>query len=223
MGTEAVWVPYAIAALGAGATAYDNVNTRRKQEAASEQMSLNQQRVQKRADQTINDTLSGLEQSTADDERKAAMDGFLQQLRSNSGAAGGTSNVVNASDRFKQGNATSEAAIKNFGTTRADQLSRIVSPTRQRTNEGIDVGRANSEIGGIARDADAQRFIDQLKIQSIHNNPWLQAGGQLAMGVGSGMAASAGSGASTVPGQAGKFARVMDNPVKQVSRFAMNV
>jgi hypothetical protein len=215
MGTEAVWVPLAISALGAGASAYNQHQVAKRQEDEAQNASMTQQRKQHEADARLNQELSALSASGPDAERKASLEGFLQQLRANAGAAGGDSNVINASDRFKKDSAASGAAIKNYGTTRSDTLSRINAPGFQRRREGYSINRAGDDVTGIGRDANAEAFLSQLRMNAIRANPWLEAAGQVAQGVGSGMAASGwGTGPKTVSGNAGKFARVMDTPVK---------
>ena len=218
MGTEAIWVPLAISAVGAGASAYNQHQVAKRQEEVAQNSSVRQQRKQQEADARLNSELDTLGTSGPDAERKAALDGFLQQLRANAGEAGGSSNVIGGSDRFKKDSATSGAAIKNYGTTRADNLSRISAPGMQRRREGYGINRAGDDVAGIGRDANAEAFLSQLRMQSIRANPWIDAAGQIAQGVGSGMAASgwSGFGPSTVSGSAGKFANVMDTPVKAV-------
>lgn len=216
MGTEAVWVPLAISALGAGASAYNTHQTAKRQEEVAQNASMTQQRKQQEADARLNQELDTLSASGPDAERKAALDGFLQQLRANSGAAGGTSNVINASDRFKGDSANAGAAIKNYGTTRAGSLASINAPSLQRRREGYGINRAESDVQGIGRDANAEAFLSQLRMNSIQRDPWLDAAGQIAQGVGSGMAASgwSGFGPKTVSGMDPKFANIVSTPVK---------
>jgi len=190
MGTEAFWVPLAISALGAGASAYNTHQTAQRQEEVAQNASMKQQRKQQEADARLNSELDTLSASGPDAERKASLDGFLQQLRANAGTASGGSNVINASDRFKTDSATANAAIKNYGSGRADTLSRISAPGLQRQREGYDINRAVSDVQGIGRDANAEAFLSQLRLNSIRPDPWISAAGQLAQGVGSGMAAS---------------------------------
>ena len=189
MGTSALWVPLAISALGAGASAYNQHQTVKRQEEVAQNASMKQQRKQQEADARLNSELDNLSTSGPDAERKASLDGFLQQLRANAGEAGGTSNVIGGSDRFKGDSATSGAAIKNYGTARADNLSRINAPGFQRRREGYGINRAESDVQGIGRDANAEAFLSQLRMNSIRPDPWLGAVGQVAQGVGSGMAA----------------------------------
>jgi hypothetical protein len=222
MGTEALWVPAAIAAVGAGAQAYDTHRVAKRQEEEATTLMKNQQRKQKEADSRINDELGQLQGSGPDEERKAAFEAFMAQLRTNSGAAGGTADIGGASDRFKQDTEQSQADIANYGSNRADTLSRIIAPTRQRQGEGQSIGRMGSDIDGIARDARAREFLDQLRIQGIRTNPWVQGVGGAMQAAGGAMAGGALGGAKTIAGSAGKFAGMMDTPIARAGSFAMN-
>lgn len=208
MGTEAIWIPLAISALGAGAGAYNTHQTAKRQEEVAQNASMKQQRKQQEADARLNSELDTLGTSGPDAERKASLDGFLQQLRANAGEAGGTSNVIGGSERFKKDSAASGAAIKNYGTTRADNLSRISAPGMQRRREGFSINRAGDDVAGIGRDANAEAFLSQLRMNSIRPDPWITAAGQIAQGVGAGMAASGwGTAAGAAKGAgAGTFA-----------------
>lgn len=190
MGTEAFWVPLAISAAGAGAQAVNQHNVERRQEEAATDLMRGQQRKQQQADATLDAELTKLQGSTADAERQKALDGFLQQLRANSASAGGTPGAGEASDRYKTDSAAAGADIKNFGENRSDTLSRVVAPGRQRQNENVSIARAGDDVAGIARNADAERFLQELRIANMRANPWVDAAGQVAVGAGSAMAAN---------------------------------
>ena len=211
MGTEAFWIPAAIAAVGAGAGAYADNRAAKRAEDISQRGIQKQSLRQREADQRVNDSLSGLEASSPDAARQESLDGFLKMLRANKGQAGGASTV--GGDRFKEDTNAASAAIKNYGGQRADNLSRITAPGTQRVNENVAVNRTNSDIEGIARNARADAWLNQLKLQSVRADPWIKAGGQFMTGLGAGMAGAGwGTGASSVAGNASKFAGVMDTP-----------
>lgn len=194
MGTESIWIPLAISALGAGATAYDQNRVARQQKEEATDLMKTQQRKQFQADALLNENTAALGQSSPEEERQKAMAGFLETLRANAGNAAGTSTDVASGGRYGEDAAAAKADIQNYGTNRSDMLSRIVAPSRQRQNERFAIGRTADEVSGVSRDADAERFLSQLRMQSIRANPWITAGGQVAQGVATGMAAGAGAG-----------------------------
>lgn len=189
MGTEAFWVPLALTALGTGANMYNENRVAQRQEDESTKLMTTQQRQQQKADAALNDNLTSLEGSTPEAERQKALGGFLEMLRANSSSAEGGGSIAGASDRYGQDAATSQAAIQNYGVNRADNLSRIVAPGRQRMNEDIATGRTGDVVAGVARDADAERFLSMLRMNSIRSNPYLEAGGQIANGAAAGASA----------------------------------
>lgn len=186
MGTSAeILIPLAISALSTGGAAYNQHRVASRQEDEATKLMQNQQRQQQRADSGLNAELTTLEGSSPEAERQKALGGFLKMLRANATSSGGAGATAGG-ERFKEDTATSQAAIKNYGTQRADNLSRIVAPSRQRMNEHVGIGRAGDDVAGVARDANMERFLSMLRTQGIRPDPYLDAGSQIAGGIASG-------------------------------------
>ena len=60
--------------------------------------------------------------------------------------------------------------------------------------EAVSRLRASTDLGLIGRNSAGDQFLTQLRMQNIQANPWTMAAGQVAQGVGSGMAANGGYG-----------------------------
>ncbi len=193
MGTEAVWIPAAIAALGAGVGAYTTHKAASEQDDLAAQGIRDQSRSQRQANESINSELGSLEASNPDAERQKALDEYLSTLRANRAQAGGGTPLSGASDEYRTDASTTSAGIQNYGEKYADILSRIFAPQRQREQEGYSVARTGSDVTGIARDASGNDFVNRLRISAAQPNPWILAGGELAQGVGSSMAMNAGA------------------------------
>lgn len=192
MGTEAVWAPYLIAALGAGAGAYNTYDTARRQDRVAAQGITQQAGRQRQVDARLNQEMGVLEASSPEAERGKALDEFLQQLRANRGAATGGVAVPGGSDRYQTDVNASQADIGNYGTRAAGILSRISAPGRQRTNEAISAGRTAADVGVIGRSASGDEFLNQLRYGNTVRNPGIDAFGQVAQGAGSAMATRTG-------------------------------
>lgn len=188
MGTEAVWVPALISALGAGAGVVANQQARRKQEDIATEQMRGQQTHQHQADAMLNSELDRLKGSNADASRKASLEGFLSQLKANQANAGGASTPGGA--RYQADTTAAGADIKNYGTGRADTMSRIAAPGLQRVAEGQSINRTLGDVAGESRNASGDAFLQALRANSVQANPWLIAGGQVAQGAGSAMASS---------------------------------
>jgi hypothetical protein len=189
MGTESVWVPLALAAVSAAGTAYNQYDVAKKQNAASTDMMRTQQTRQREANAQTDQQIAAIKNSNADSARQQSLDGFLSTLRANAVNSRGTTPVLGG-DRFQADANSTNAAIQNYGTNRADILSRILAPMEQRRNEVQGMARTNDELAGIARNAEADRFLSQLRMQNIHANPWISAGSQVAGAAAGAMAGS---------------------------------
>lgn len=203
MGTEGIWVPLALSALGAGAGAVNQRNIAKKQEQVANRGIAQQASRQREADQRINAEIGAQARSTPEEERAASLAAFTDQLAAAKPAAAGTaSNSVVGSDRYQTDSNAAQAAVQNYGAKRADLTSRIRAPLDQRNNEGISRRRAGSDVAGIQRNAEGDAWLTQLLAQSVKGNTGLEIGGQLATGAAQAMAGGAGRNAG-MPGTPG--------------------
>lgn len=186
MGTEAIWVPAVISAIGAGASYYNTQQTAKRQDRALADQITGQRQRQSDANRVVNEQLERIAGSDAEAERAASMDSYLQQLRRNQGAATGTLGGVGAvSDRFATDAAGAAGDINQYATGTADIFSRIDAPLMQRRNEGIDFARTGNQLGIIGDLAGGDNYIGDLRRRSITRNPWVDAFSQVAQGYGS--------------------------------------
>jgi len=213
MGTEAVWVPYVIAALGAGAGAVNARNVAKKQENIAARGIAAQSRRQADADARLADATRELGASSPEAERAEALDNFEAQLRASKASASGTADVPTGSNRYQTETAGAKADIQKYGGQLADIASRINAPLRQRDREKVGLRRAESDVAGIARNAAGAAWLNQLLAGSVTPNTALSIAGPLLQGVGQGMAGSgfgtSASSASLAEGQRAGMESVM--------------
>lgn len=200
MGTEAVWVPAVIAAVGAGVQAKEANDTARDTDEAAAQGIRLQSGKQREADARVAQEVNQLQSSTPEDSQREATDAFMQQLRRTRGQAHGAGAVGATSDAYTTDSARAASDVDQYGANRAGLLGRINAPGLQRTAENVSRLRAGTDLGLISRAANADQFLTQLRLQNTRPNPWVMAGGQVLQGAGSGMASGGyGTGATTVP------------------------
>ncbi len=189
-GAEAAWVPAAIAAVGAGATAYSTDEARKQKDEALLAGMETQSLRQDEADAAVNAQLEQLKTSNSEAERAQAADAFVSQLRKSRAQAEGASTAGATSDAFKRDTATAAQDVSQFGTKAANVLARINAPIQQRQREGVQTGRLGQQLSVISRNAGGDDFLTQLRAGQARPNPWVAAGGEVAQGVGQGMASN---------------------------------
>lgn len=191
MGTEAAWVPLVVGALSAGASAYNTREVAKDQDQAAAAGIKLQAQHQREADDRVSQEVSAMEQSSPEASRKQATDAFLGQLRRTRGqaVAGGP---AGASDRYQQDLQTASGDVQNFGTQVAGTLARINAPALQRQGEAQGFARLSTDLGTIGRNAGGDAFLNQLRLNSIRRNPWIDAGAEIGTGVAGGMAQNQG-------------------------------
>lgn len=193
MGTEALWVPAVIAAVGAGANAVNQRNVAKKTDQIAAQGIRTQGQHQRDIDARVNEELAALNRSTPEGERAAALDAYTSQLQRGRAEAEGGLTGIAGSNRFQTDQAAAKTAVGNYGEQIANIASRIDAPTRQREREGISARRTASDVAGIGRKAEADDYINRLLQQSVRGNDALSILGPVAQGVAAGMSANAGS------------------------------
>lgn len=193
MGTEAVWIPLVLAAAGATATTVNNRNIAKERERIANQGIAAQASKQREAEARINEEVGAQARSSPEQEQREALDEFTSVLSAAKSKSAGDTAVPMGSDRYQTDEAASKAAIQNYGAEQAELQSRIMAPLRQRENENKSRRRTESDVLGIARNADAESFLNQLLQGSVTGNTGLELGGAIATGASQAMAGSAGS------------------------------
>jgi hypothetical protein len=194
MGTEALWVPLVLSAVGAGASAIDQRQMARKRDAIAVQGIDAQARRRREAEARVNQEVQAAARSSPEAEQQQAMADFTSQLRASKAGAAGTTDIAGASDRYQTDTTAAKAGIENYGQQMADITSRITAQGRQRQREGFSRGRASSDVAGISRNAQGDEFLNQLMQSRVHPNAGLGILSALASGAGSAMAGRAGAG-----------------------------
>lgn len=192
MGTEALWIPAVLSAVGAGVQARESYNVSKGQDEAAAQGIRTQAGHQREADARVAQEVGKLQNSSPEDSQREATDAFMQQLKRTRSQAHGEDTVGATSDAFNTDSARATADVDKYGANRAGILGRINAPGLQRTAENVSRARAGTDLGLIGRASAGDQFLSQLRQSQIRANPWTTAAGQIAGGVGAGMAANAG-------------------------------
>lgn len=192
MGTEAIWVPLVLAAAGATAQTVNNRNIAKERERIANQGIAAQASKQREAEARINEELGAQARSSPEAEQRESLNEFTSALASAKSKSSGETSVPMGSDRYQTDETASKAAIQNYGEQQADIQSRIMAPLRQRENEDISRRRTGGDVAGIARNADAEAFLNQLLQGSVTGNTGLELGGAIATGAAQATAGSMG-------------------------------
>lgn len=186
------WISLGIMLLGAAASAYNTQQTAKKQDRALAAQINNQSQKQQQASAKIAEALAAQAQSDSADEQAQQMESYLMTLRQGQQNAGLNSGPGGFSEEYRRGTAEAGQQLGEYGAGRAGLLSRIDAPRLQRQNEGILFDTLGNELRMIGREASGQNYLDQLRLNSIRRDPWLDALSGAASGAGSAMAGGAG-------------------------------
>lgn len=176
MGTEGVWIPAVIAAVGAGASYYNTEQTAKRQDAELARQIVASSQRQREADALVNKTLMEQEGSNADQYEKDALQQYTEQLQRTKGSANrGLSQVGEVSDRFAQDTANAEKTIDDYGASTAKLYSRIDAPANQRMAEGITFSRLAGDLDTVRSGFQSADYLNRMRLGNIRRDPWLDA------------------------------------------------
>lgn len=205
MGTEAFWIPAAIAAVSAGASAVNQSNANKRGQNAEVQALQNQQQFRNQANNLVKQQTQSIATSNPQQIANTEESQFVNNLRKNEAgsAAGGATNtntntfgqpvsalssVPGASKAYNAGSKASQQEVQQYGNTEAGEESAVDAAVRQRQNEGLQMQTLGTNLNTLNQNSQMQSFADQLRAQAAQQaNPWVS----LFSAVGGGVANSA--------------------------------
>lgn len=186
MGTEAVWVPAVISAVGALGGAANQKIAQDKQQKDEVAALQHQEADRSKAQGQVSALTRQIAASTPQKTQAQATGDYVSQLRRNAAGTGQTSAnsalapAVGASSRYNTGVANSQNAVSAFGNTQAGQMGSIDAAVRQRQNEGLALNTLGTDLNTINAQSYGTNFVDQLRAQSDSQpNPWVSLGTNL--------------------------------------------
>src|SRR4051812_9942209 len=100
MGTEALWIPAVMAAVGTGVQAKEQHDTLKEQDEAAAQGIRTQAGHQREADARVAQEVNKIGQSSPEDSQREATDAFMSQLKRTRAQAQGGGSVGAVSDAY---------------------------------------------------------------------------------------------------------------------------
>lgn len=196
-------VALGLAAAAAGASYYNTVRTQDRQDKQAALGIRNQSKKQAEADARVAQLVDETGKSSPQAAITQQTDDYLAQLQRNQSDANVKPGVGGFSETYAADAAKANAGLGDFGGKMAGLLARIDAPGLQRRQEGVLFNNAATDLGKIKRNAAGDAFIDNLKLQSITRDPYLDAFASFAGGASSGVAGGWGSAGT---GDAGSLA-----------------
>jgi len=208
MGTEAIWIPLAMSALGAGANYYNQQQTAKKQDQTLAQQIRDQSAIQRQADARTGQMISQQARLTDQPQLQQQTAALTGQLKANQAQSVKPLQSAGAvSQAYQNAGADAAQGISNYGNTTAGLMAGMAAPTLERQANTVNIDNYANDLGALGRKLQGQNYLDTLKFQSIRQNPWiglLGSGLQAGAGVYSGSSGSANFLAALKAAQAAK-------------------
>lgn len=164
-GLEAAWVPAAISAAGAGASALAQNQALKRQDRETARGIAARSLIQKQAGDRVQQQIGDIAKSNPDLERKAAQDDFMAALRKAKMADGSTDIGAPGavSSRFGADASAARTGAAIEGQKLSSDLARIDAPTFQRQREATGLANTGIDIGMLGSNAEGLDFLTQMR------------------------------------------------------------
>src|SRR6516164_267405 len=176
MGTEAFWIPAAIAAVSAGANYANTTQANKRQDQSEAQAIQNQQAIRQKGEAEVNKTVQDVAKSNPNQIAGQATAQYVDQLRRNAagssspGVSSALAPVAGGSSRYNADKATAQQAVESYGNEKATEMGDLDAAVRQRQNEGLEMSTLNTNLNTLGAQSYAQNFVDQLR-SSVAGQP----------------------------------------------------
>ncbi len=205
MGTEAFWIPAAIALASGAAQGVNQMQANKRGQNAEVQALSNQNTLRNQANNLVKQQTQNITTSNPQALANKEESQFVNNLRTNeAGSAAGGSTSTNAntfgqpvsalapvpggSKQYKSGTAASQKETQQYGTNEAGEMSAIDAAVNQRKNEQLGMQTLQTNLNQLGAQSQMQNFVDQLRARTAATpNPWVnmfaQGAGSLAGGL----------------------------------------
>jgi hypothetical protein len=187
MGTEAFWIPAALAAVSAGGQYVNTQNANKRQQNAEVQAMDNQKQFSDAAKGQVNKQIQNIATSNPAAAAMKEQGDFVSTLRKNVGGKGTSNAPTNfgaptsalgptpgADSRFGKDSATASNQTQSYGDTNAGEMSAVDTAVRQRQNEGLQMQTLGANLNTLGAESYTKNFADQLRAQAAGQaNPWV--------------------------------------------------
>lgn len=186
-------IPVVLSLAAAAGTAYNTNRTAKEQDDQATAGIIQSASRQRQATEKVDNSVKELEASRSGDERTQRMDQYMDALRRGKGAAEAGLAPGVGSEAFRADSVAAAGGVNADAGKVAGLLSRMDAPGMQRQGEAFGYGNLATEVGLIGKESQSDAWINQLRMNSIKRNPWIDAA---ATGLNAYAGASAGGGAS---------------------------
>lgn len=214
MGTEAFWVPAALAAAGTGVQYANTESANKRAQAGETQSIINQQNLQNKGSGAVNRVTQQIAASSPQALADKATGQYVDVLRKNAAGTqtgrGNNASIlfgqptsslpanIKGGSRYNEGTANSQAETQSFGNQLAGEMGQIDAATRQRQNEGLAQTGLGTDLNLLNAHSYTQGFVDKLRTSAAgQSNPWITLLGSALSGAGNTLSKNAGGSTPT--------------------------
>lgn len=168
------WVTIAVTVGTALVGAYEQKQVAKRQDNQLAMQLRQQAASEEKAKQRTQQFIQSQQQQTDVPQKTAAAQQYQAALQANKSASTQPlANVGNVSDAYKKAGSDAALGIASYGQNLGDLTASIDAPQQQRQQNQRNIGDFGIDVNRINRRQQGQDFLDQMKLNSIHANPYI--------------------------------------------------
>jgi hypothetical protein len=188
------WVAIAVSVGTAVVGAYEQRQVAHKQDSQLAAQLRQQAASEDKAKQRTQQFIQQQQGQTDVPQKTAAAKQYQTALDANKGmSTQSLANVGNVSDAYKKAGSDAALGISSYGQNLGNLTASIDAPGLQRQQNQRNIGDFGIDVNRINRRQSGQDFLDQMKLNSIHANPYVSMALQAARAYAGAKAGSAGA------------------------------
>jgi hypothetical protein len=168
------WVNIAIMVGTTLVGAYEQKQVAKKQDNQLAAQLRQQAASEDKAKQRTQQFIQSQQQQTDVPQKTAAAQQYQAALQANKSASTQPlATVGNVSDAYKKAGSDAALGIASYGQNLGNLTASIDAPEQQRQQNQRNIGDFGIDVNRINRRQQGQDFLDQMKLNSIHANPYV--------------------------------------------------
>jgi hypothetical protein len=168
------WVTIAVTVGTAIVGAYEQHQVAKKQDNQIASQLRQQAASEEKVNQRTKRFALEQQQQTDQPQKTAAAKGYQDALTANKAMANQPlANVGNVSEAYKKAGSDAALGITSYGKNLGDLTASIDAPGQQRQQNQRNINDFGIDVNQINRGQKGQDFLDSMKLNSIHANPYV--------------------------------------------------
>lgn len=168
------WIAVGLAVAGTALQYKNSSDVAKKQDSNLAGQLRQQAETRRQASARTQQLIQQQSQLTDKPQETAAAKSYNTALEANKAASvAPLATVGNVSDAYKKAAAEAKQGVSTYGTQRAGNIAAMEAPGQMRRDNVRNIDQYGQDLNTLWRGQRGQDFLSNLKLNGIHQNPWM--------------------------------------------------